>query len=82
MMQDPRVPDRLPGLKGGTPWITWLERMVVLAGRVLAALWTAVSSLTLALGRGLRHGDWSAFRRRRIPDGGDERTDAATDSGQ
>ncbi len=49
----------------------------------LAAIaWTAVSSLALALRRGLRHGDWSAFRRRRLPDWRDERIDAATESGQ
>ena len=44
--------------------------------------WTVVSSLALALRRGIRHGDWSAFRRRRLPDGRDERIDAATESGQ
>ena len=49
----------------------------------LAAIaWTAAASLALALRRGLRHGDWSAFRRRRLPDGRDERIDAATESGQ
>ena len=49
----------------------------------LAAIaWTVVASLALALRRGLRHGDWSAFRRRRLPDGRDERIDAATESGQ
>ena len=47
-----------------------------------AVAWTVVSSLALALRRGLRHGDWSAFRRRRLPDGRDERIDAATESGQ
>ena len=49
----------------------------------LAAIaWTIVTSLALALRRGLRHGDWSAFRRRGLPDGRDERIDAATGSGQ
>ena len=49
----------------------------------LAAIgWTVVSSLALALRRGVRRGDWSAFPRRRIPDGRDERIDAATESGQ
>lgn len=49
----------------------------------LAAIaWTALASLALALRRGLRHGDWSAFRRRRLPDGCDERIDAATGTGQ
>ncbi len=47
-----------------------------------AVAWTVVSSLALALRRGLRHGDWSAFRRRRLPDWRDERIDAATESGQ
>ena len=49
----------------------------------LAAIgWTVVSSLVLALRRGIRRRDWSAFRRRRLPDGRDERIDAATNSGQ
>ena len=49
----------------------------------LAAIaWTVVSSLALALRRGIRHGDWSAFRRRGLPDGRDQRIDAATQSGQ
>ena len=47
-----------------------------------AVAWTVVASLALALLRGLRHGDWSAFRRLRLPDGRDERIDAATESGQ
>ena len=49
----------------------------------LAAIaWTVVSSLALALRRGFRHGDWSAFRRRGLAGGRDERIDAATGSGQ
>lgn len=49
----------------------------------LAAIaWTVAASLALALRRGIRHGDWSAFRHRRLPDGRDERIDAATGSGQ
>ena len=47
-----------------------------------AVAWTVAASLALALRRGIRHGDWSAFRRRRLPDGRDERIDAATESGQ
>ena len=47
-----------------------------------AIAWTLVSSLALALRRGLRHGDWSPFRRRGLPDGRNERIDAATESGQ
>ena len=35
----------------------------------LAALaWTVLASLAGALGRGLRHGDWSAFGRHELPD--------------
>ena len=38
----------------------------------LAALaWAVLSSLALALSRGFREGDWSAFRRRRSRDRGD-----------
>ena len=49
----------------------------------LAAIaWTVLSSLALALLRMVRDGDRSAFRRRRLPDGRDERIDAATQSGQ
>ena len=33
-----------------------------------AAVWAFVSSLALALRRGFRDGDWSAFRRSRPPD--------------
>ncbi len=68
------------------PRTTWAERVVVLGGIALAALytvaaavlgldmetvgaallaalvWSFVSSLTLALRRGFRDGDWTAFR--------------------
>ena len=38
----------------------------------LAALaWAAMSSLALALRRGIRHGDWSAFRRSGLPENND-----------
>ena len=47
-----------------------------------AVLWTVPTSLALALRRGLRNGDWSAFHRYELPDGRDERIDAATQSGQ
>ena len=74
---------------------TWRERLFVLGGFAIAALWTAatlmldtgietagavwlaavawavLSSLALALGRGFRHRDWTAFRRHRFPDDGD-----------
>ncbi len=43
--------------------------MEVVAGCWLAAAaWAFVSSLVLALRRGLRHRDWSAFRRSELPD--------------
>ena len=42
----------------------------------LAALaWTVLASLAGALGRGFRHGDWSAFGRYELPDGRDDRID-------
>ena len=87
------------------PRSTWRERLLVLGGFAVAALYTAVSpaagtgmenagavwmaavawtvpaSLAVALRRGLRHRDWSAFRRYALPDGRDERVDWATDSG-
>ena len=48
----------------------------------LAALaWTVVASLGMALGRGVRHRDWSAFRRVRLPDGRDERIDWISKTG-
>ena len=48
----------------------------------LAALaWTVLASLAGALGRGLRHGDWSAFGRYELPDGRGERFDWETRSG-
>ena len=72
--------------------VTVAERLLVLGGFALAAVWTGVSaaagtgletsgalwlaavfwavlsSLALALRRGLRDGDWSAFRRSERPD--------------
>ena len=33
-----------------------------------AAVWAFIASLALALRRGFRDGDWSAFRRSRLPD--------------
>ena len=42
----------------------------------LAALaWMVLASLAGALGRGLRHGDWSAFGRYRLPDDRDDQAD-------
>ncbi len=37
------------------------------AAWLAAVLWTVPSSLALALRRGFRDGDWSAFRRRALP---------------
>ena len=62
--------------------ITGFGTVAIGALWLAAIAWTLVSSLALALRRGLRHGDWSAFRRRGLPDGRDERIDAATGSGQ
>ena len=48
----------------------------------LAALaWTVLASLAGALGQGLRHGDWSAFRRHELPDGRDDRIDWISKTG-
>ena len=48
----------------------------------LAALaWTVLASLAGALIRGLRHGDWSAFRRHELPDGRDDRIDWISKTG-
>ena len=44
--------------------------------------WTVPASLACALRRGIRRGDWSAFRRYELPDGRDERIDWSTQSGQ
>ncbi len=41
------------------------------AAWTIAIAWTVVSSLGLALRRGLRRRDWSAFRRHRLPGNGD-----------
>ena len=40
----------------------------VAAAWLAAGIWAAVSSLALALRRGFRHGDWSAFRRSGLPE--------------
>ena len=84
---------------------TVAERLFVLGGFALAAVWTVVSvaagtgmeaagvlwlaavlwtvpaSLAVALRRGVRDRDWSAFRRYELPDGRDERMDWATGTG-
>ena len=47
-----------------------------------AVAWTVPASLALALRRGIRDRDWSAFRDYELADGRDERIDAATRTGQ
>ena len=78
---------------------TWLERLFVLGGPALAALytaaslalggatehiglawmaaiaWTVIASLAGALRRGFRYGDWSPFRRARLPERRDDLID-------
>ena len=44
--------------------------------------WSVASSLVLALRRGLRDRDWSAFRRHRLCDGRDERMDWVSKTGR
>ena len=39
---------------------------------ISAALWSFLTALLCVLWRGLRHGDWTAFRRYELPDGRDE----------
>ena len=46
-----------------------------------AIAWTVAASLAGALWQGLRHGDWSAFRRYQLPDSHGERLDWDTRSG-
>ena len=49
----------------------------------LAALaWAVLSSLALALRRGLRDRDWSAFHRHRLSDGRDDRMDWVSKTGR
>ena len=47
-----------------------------------AVLWTVPSSLALALRRGLRDRDWSAFGRCELPDDRDERMDWVSKTGR
>ena len=47
-----------------------------------AVAWAALSSLALALRRGVRDRDWSAFRRHELPDGRDERMDWVSKTGR
>ena len=51
------------------------------AAWLAAILWTVPASLALALRRGIRRRDWSAFTGYRLPDGRDERIDWATQTG-
>ncbi len=41
------------------------------AAWLAAVAWAVLSSLALALRRGFRHRDWTAFRRHRFPDNGE-----------
>ena len=43
----------------------------VAAAWLAAAVWAFIASLALALRRGFRDGDWSAFRRSGLPDDND-----------
>ena len=54
----------------------------VAAAWLAAGVWAFVSSLTLALRRGLRDRDWSAFRRCELSDGREERLDWSLKSGR
>ena len=46
-----------------------------------AVVWTVPASFALALRRGFRRRDWSAFTGYTLPDGRDERIDWATQTG-
>ena len=59
-----------------------LDIETVGAAWLAAVVWTVPSSLALALRRGFRHGDWSAFRRHTLSDGRDERIDWASRTGR
>ena len=48
---------------------------------IAAIAWTVFASLTGALIRGFRHGDWSAFGRHELPDGRDEQVEWFTQTG-
>ena len=47
-----------------------------------AALWSFLAALAGVLLRGFRQGDWSAFRRYELDDGGSERFDWSTRTGR
>ncbi len=64
-------PGPVPGPDIETVGAAWLA----------AGAWAALSSLALALRRGFRHGDWSPFRRYRLPDGPDSDLDIDTRTG-
>ena len=54
----------------------------VAAAWLAAGAWAFVSSLALALRRGLRDRDWSAFRRCELSDGREDRLDWSLKSGR
>ena len=85
---------------------SWRERLFVLGGLALAALytaaslaagsgaeaigplwmaaiaWTALAALSAALWQGVRHRDWSPFRRYGLPDGSGDGFDWGTKTGR
>ncbi len=54
----------------------------VAAAWLAAGAWAFLSSLALALRRGLRDRDWSAFRRCELPDGREDHLDWSLKSGR
>ena len=88
-----------------TPRSTGAERLFVLGGFALAALytaaslaagsgaeaigplwmaaiaWTALAAIAATLWQGLRHRDWSPFRRHWLPHGSDDNFDWGTKTG-
>ena len=54
----------------------------IAAAWLAAGAWAFVSSLALALRRGLRDRDWSAFRRAELSDGREDRLDWSLQSGR
>ena len=85
---DSRLPWRAPALVLGPLALAALATVAgadaaLLAPLWLAALaWTVLASLAGALGRGLRHGDWSAFARHRFPDDDGEADEFASRTGR
>ena len=55
---------------------------IVAAAWIAAGAWAFVSSLALAIRRGVRDRDWSAFRTRELRDGHGERIDWSSKTGR